>query len=141
VGNFRAISPQHAYDDIIAEAAATHGLDPSLIRAVMRAESAFHLYVVSNAGAQGLMQLMPELSDELGVIDPFDPTQNVIAGARYLKWLLDRHHGNLDLAIAAYNAGPRAVARYKSIPPFRETRRYVKNVKQYLADAREREGD
>jgi soluble lytic murein transglycosylase-like protein len=93
--------------------------------------------VVSRAGAQGLMQLMPELSEEMGVIDPFDPMQNVIAGARYLKWLLDRNKGNLDLAIASYNAGPGAVAHYKTIPPYPETRQYVKNVKQFLAQARE----
>jgi soluble lytic murein transglycosylase-like protein len=137
MGNFRAIPAHKAYDDIIVEAATTHGLDPALIRAVMKAESAFHPFVVSRAGAQGLMQLMPALSHELGVVNPFDPVQNVSAGARYLRWLLDRHKGNLDLTIAAYNAGPGAVAHYKSIPPYRETRQYVKNVKKFLADARE----
>jgi soluble lytic murein transglycosylase-like protein len=137
MGDFRAVPAHRAYDTLIEHAAAVHGIDPALIRAVMRAESAFNPLVVSRAGAQGLMQLMPELSGELGVIDPFDPAQNILAGARYLKWLLDLHKGNIDLAIASYNAGPGAVARYKEIPPYRETREYVKNVKQFLSDARE----
>jgi hypothetical protein len=137
MGQFRPIAADEAYNDLIKEAAATYDIDPNLIRAVMRAESAFNPLVVSRAGAEGLMQLMPALQEELGVEDPFDPAQNVLAGARYLKWLLDRHRGNLDLAIASYNAGPGAVARYKAIPPYRETRNYVKTVKQFLAETRE----
>ncbi len=111
-------------------------LDPELIRAVMRAESAFNPLVVSRAGAQGLMQLMPALAEEMGVEDPFDPRQNIMGGARYLRRLLDRHRGNIPLSLASYNAGPTTVARYKAIPPFKETRQYVKKITGFLADAR-----
>ena len=107
-------------------------MDPNLIHAVMQAESAFHPYAVSSAGAEGLMQLMPELSDEIGVSDAFDPRENIMGGARYLKRLLDHHDGNLDLALASYNAGPGNVERYGGVPPFRETRNYVKTIKQIL---------
>jgi soluble lytic murein transglycosylase-like protein len=126
------VPASQAYDDIIEEAARHYDMDPNLIRAVMQAESAFHPYVVSRAGAEGLMQLMPELADEMGVSDAFDPRENIMGGVRYLKQLLDDHDGNLDLALASYNAGPGNVERYGGVPPFRETRNYVKTIKQIL---------
>lgn len=135
---FFAVPASEAYDDIIQEAAERFDMDPHLIHAVMQAESAFHPYAVSRAGAEGLMQLMPELSDELGVSDAFDPRENIMGGVRYLKRLLDYHDGNLDLALASYNAGPGNVARYGGVPPFRETRNYVKTIKSILA-ARKRQ--
>jgi soluble lytic murein transglycosylase-like protein len=141
MNDFRAVKPERAYDDLIAEAAEEFGLDPELIRAVMRAESAFNPMVVSRAGAQGLMQLMPALAEEMGVEDPFDPRQNIMGGARYLRQLLDRHRGNIPLSLASYNAGPTAVARYRgAVPPFRETRRYVKKITGFLADAHSDDG-
>ena len=135
-----AVPASEAYDEIIAEAARVYDMDANLIHAVMQAESAFHPYAVSRAGAEGLMQLMPELSDEMGVGDAFDPRENIMGGVRYLKRLLDYHDGNLDLALASYNAGPGNVSRYKGVPPFRETRNYVKTIKQILA-ARRRSAD
>ena len=127
-----AIPAHQAYDDIIEEAASKYEMDANLIRAVMQAESAFHPYAVSRAGAEGLMQLMPDLADEMGVSNVFDPRDNIMGGARYLKRLLDYHDGNLDLALASYNAGPGNVERYGGVPPFRETRNYVKTIKQIL---------
>lgn len=126
---FEIVPPSEAYEEIIQEAAAEYDVDPLLIRAVMQAESAFHPYAVSRAGAEGLMQLMPELATEMGVNDSFDPRENIMGGARYLKRLLDYHNGNLDLALASYNAGPGNVQRYGGVPPFRETRKYVKTIK------------
>jgi soluble lytic murein transglycosylase-like protein len=138
---FRVVPASIAYNDAIAEAANRYELDPDLIRAIIRAESAFDVFAVSSAGAQGLMQLMPEVADELDVMDPFDPRQNILGGARYLRWLLDRHHGDLELAVASYNAGPGAVDRYNGIPPFRETVNYVKSVKRFLRNSRRSDGD
>lgn len=135
-----AVPPSHAYDDIIQEAAEQYDMDPDLIHAVMQAESAFHPYAVSRAGAEGLMQLMPDLSEQMGVSDAFDPRENIMGGARYLKRLLDYHDGKIDLALASYNAGPGNVERYKGVPPFRETRNYVRTIKQILA-ARKRSAD
>lgn len=125
-----------AYDDIIVEAAEKYALDPLMIRAVMQAESAFNAMAVSPVGALGLMQLMPAVAAELGADDPMDPRQNIMAGARYLKQLLDAHRGNVKLALASYNAGPGSVAKYGAIPPFKETRDYVKKVTSILAVAR-----
>src|SRR6266545_1714477 len=133
---FRAVSADRAYDDIIKEAAGTYEVDPQLIRAVMRAESAFNPMVVSPAGAQGLMQLMPALAEEMGVTDPFDPRQNIMAGAKYLRWLLDLNRGNIPLTLAGYNAGPTIVSKYKRVPPFKETQRYVKRITGFLEDAK-----
>lgn len=129
---FAALPPNEAYDDMIAEAAVDYDMDPDLIRAVMQAESAFHPLVVSRAGAEGLMQLMPELADEMGVSDSFDPRENIRGGTRYLKRLLDYYDGDLSLALAGYNAGPGNVARYGGIPPFAETRKYVKTIRALL---------
>jgi hypothetical protein len=139
--NFRPLPATIAYNDAIDEAAHLYNLDPNLIRAIIRAESAFNPFAVSRAGAQGLMQLMPAVAAELNVLDPFDPRQNIFGGARYLRWLLDRNDGNLDLAVASYNAGPGAVARYNGIPPYRETRNYVKKVNLFLKNSRNSSGD
>ena len=139
MNDFRAVPATEAYDDLIKEAAVAYGLDANLIRAVMRAESSFNPMIVSPAGAQGLMQIMPALAEELGVTDPFDPRQNIMAGARYLRQLLDAHKGNVKLTLASYNAGPGNVARYKGVPPFRETRNYVRKITDYLADAGDNE--
>jgi soluble lytic murein transglycosylase-like protein len=136
IDDVRALQPERAYDDIIREAAAQYDLDPELIRAVMRAESAFNPMVVSPAGAQGLMQLMPALAAEMGVEDVFDPRDNIMGGARYLRWLLDRNRGNIPLTLAGYNAGPTVVSRYRKVPPFRETQNYVKRITGFLADAK-----
>ena len=137
---YMAIPANEAYDDIIQEAAVEYDMDPNLIHAVMQAESAFHPYAVSRAGAEGLMQLMPELSDEMGVNNAFDPRENIMGGVRYLKRLLTYHNGNIDLALASYNAGPGNVERYGGVPPFRETRNYVKTIKQILK-ARKKSAD
>ena len=133
----RTIAPielRHAYDDIIAEAAALYSLDPRMIKAVMQTESAFNAMAVSPVGAIGLMQLMPAVAEEYGATDPLDPRQNIMAGAKYLRRLLDSHKGNVRLALASYNAGPGNVAKYRAVPPFKETRNYVRKVTGLLAE-------
>jgi len=135
INSFDAVEARHAYDDIVDEAAQTYKLDPRMIKAVMEAESAFNAMAVSPVGALGLMQLMPEVAKELGVTDPLDPRQNIMAGSKYLKQLLDTHNGNVRLALASYNAGPGNVAKYRAIPPFKETRNYVKKVTGLIADS------
>jgi soluble lytic murein transglycosylase-like protein len=133
INSFDAVEARHAYDDIIAEAARTYNLDPRMIKAVIQSESAFNAMAVSPVGALGLMQLMPDVASELGVTDPLDPRQNVMAGSKYLRQLLDTHKGNVRLALASYNAGPGNVAKYRAIPPFKETRDYVKRVTALLS--------
>jgi len=135
ISSFDPLDARHAYDDLIKEAAARYHLDPAMIRAVMQTESAFNATAVSRVGAMGLMQLMPDVAAELGADDPMDPRQNIMAGARYLRQLLDAYRGNLPLALASYNAGPGAVKKYGSVPPFKETRTYVKKITGLLADA------
>jgi soluble lytic murein transglycosylase-like protein len=126
-----------AYSGMIDQAARTGAVHPALVRAVVAVESAFDAKAVSRAGAQGLMQLLPSTARRYGVGNPFDPEQNLRGGVRYLGDLLKRYHNNLELALAAYNAGEDAVDRYGHIPPYRETREYVPAVlklyKQYLA--------
>lgn len=113
----------------IEEASRKHGVDPRLVAAVARRESAFNPRAVSPVGAAGVMQLMPATARFLGVNDVFDARQNIHGGTRYLRTLLDTFEGDLDLALAAYNAGPGAVAKYRGIPPYRETRAYVAAVR------------
>ena len=131
------LTPEHAYDDLIQEAAKKYSLEPDLIRAVIQTESAFDAAAVSSAGAQGLMQLMPALAAELGVTDSFDPRQNIMAGSKYLSAMLAYHHGDVPLALASYNAGPGAVARYQGVPPYAETQRYVRTIVDLLEDNEE----
>ena len=134
------IESERAYDALIAEASSEYGVDPELVRAVIRAESRFDPRAESGAGAKGLMQLMPILSKELGVQYPFNPRENIFGGVKYLGKLLDRHNGDVTLALASYNAGPRNVARYKGVPPFKETRGYVKKIRGMMAEARDTRG-
>jgi soluble lytic murein transglycosylase-like protein len=132
---FASLPPALAYQDLIEEAATRFSVDADLIHAVIETESHFDSKAESAVGAQGLMQLMPIVQEEMGVRDAFDPRDNVMGGTAYLKRLLERHNGDVALALAAYNAGPGTVARYRGIPPFRETRRYVKKIKALLAAA------
>ena len=134
IDSFDAVDARHAYDGFVDEAASKYDLDPRMIKAVMQAESAFDAMAVSPVGALGLMQLMPDVATELGVTDPLDPRQNIMGGSKYLRQLLDANGGNLRLAQASYNAGPGNVATYRPVPPFKETRNYVKNVTALLAD-------
>lgn len=117
-----------SYADEIDDAARVSAVDASLIRAVIHAESAYQPDAVSPKGAQGLMQLMPQMQAELSVSDPFDPVQNIDGGARYLARLLDEFDGDIELATAAYNAGPGAVRRHRGVPPYDETQEYVRRV-------------
>ena len=117
------------FEPLIARYAAERDVRPDLVRAVIQAESAFNPSALSHKGAIGLMQLMPATAAELGVTDPYDPAQNIRGGVTYLRQLLDQFDGNEELALAAYNAGPGAVNRYGAVPPFRETRDYIKRIK------------
>jgi soluble lytic murein transglycosylase-like protein len=117
------------YDNMISKAASKFNLDAALIKAVIKAESNFNHQAVSRAGAKGLMQLMPQTASALKVDDVFHPVDNIEGGARYLRYLLNLYRGNLTLALAAYNAGEGAVAKYNfGVPPYRETQNYVRRV-------------
>ena len=118
------------YDGLIMVNARANQVPPALVKAVIAAESLFDSGAVSRAGAQGLMQLMPETARALSIDDPFRPSENVEGGTRYLRAMLDRY-GDMSRALAAYNAGPRAVDRYRGIPPYKETRDYVRRVLAY----------
>jgi soluble lytic murein transglycosylase-like protein len=126
VNNF-AGPPPHL-DTMILQAAAQHQIDPDLVRAIVRVESGFNPNAVSPAGAHGLMQLIPATARRFGVANPFDPRANLDGGIRYLKHLLGLYKGDLQLALAAYNAGENSVARYRGVPAFRETQNYIRKI-------------
>lgn len=119
---------KYQFDHIILRAAKQHKVDAALIHAVIKQESCYNRFAVSPAGAEGLMQLMPATARRFNVSNSFIAKQNINAGAKYLAWLLKRFKGNIRLSLAAYNAGEGNVDKYKGIPPFRETRKYVKRV-------------
>jgi soluble lytic murein transglycosylase-like protein len=138
VNSFVAVDPKHAYDAIIREAAHLYKVDAALIRSVVQAESSFNPLALSRVGAMGLMQLMPSTADALDVENPFDPRENIMAGTRLLKDLLTRHKGNVALTLASYNAGLGNVRKYGGrVPPFKETRNYVKRITSLIADAKQ----
>lgn len=119
------------YTPTINKLAWKHGVNPKLIKAVINTESCFDHKAVSRVGAQGLMQLMPATAKQLGVKNSFDPEENMSGGVRYLRMMLDKFDNNVDLALAAYNAGPGAVKKYKGIPPYKETINYIARIKKY----------
>ena len=119
------------FDDYIYRAARIYGVSFSLLKSVIKVESNFNPRAVSRKGAKGLMQIMPANYRTLSIQDPFDPWENIRGGTRYLKGLLKRYHGKLELALAAYNAGPDLVDAYRRIPPVQETRDYVRKVMHY----------
>lgn len=119
------------YTEQIQKASEKFGIESSLIKAVIHAESSFNHRAISSKGAQGLMQLMPYTADELSVDDPYDPEDNIFGGTKYLSMLMDRFDNDKQLAIAAYNAGPESVESYKGVPPYEETKNFVKKVLKY----------
>jgi hypothetical protein len=121
-----------SFDRHIAAAAALHGVEVSLVRAIIQVESDFDHLAVSTKGAQGLMQLMPDTARRMGVTNAFDPRQNIFGGVRYLRFLIDMFRGDIALVAAAYNAGENAVTRYGGVPPYKETRNYVDKVQTLL---------
>jgi hypothetical protein len=138
VGQGKAESPSQSqfvkappFHDIILQAAREYDVDAALIRAIIMAESSYNPRAVSHRGAQGLMQLMPTTAKWLGVKDSFNPEANIDAGVRYFRRLLDRFDGDVELALAAYNAGSRYVKKYKGVPPFKATRKYIRKVMEY----------
>lgn len=124
---------RESFHNMAEEKSRQHNIDPQLVKAVIKAESNWNPNAVSPKGAQGLMQLMPSTASIMGVSNPFNPEANIDGGIRYLKYLLQRFNGNLTLALAAYNAGPKLVERIKSVPPIPETITYVKRVINYYS--------
>ncbi len=131
IGSLNIHSPVANFNDLITKYASKNNLDDSLVKAVIKAESGFDPKAVSKAGAQGLMQLMPDTAKSLGVKDSLNPEQNIIGGTKYLKSMMDKFNGNVQKALAAYNAGPGTVDRYGGIPPYNETQEYVTKVLKY----------
>lgn len=135
-GRYHASIPDHELEDAVARYAREYRLAPALLMAVMKAESDFNPTIISKAGAVGLMQLIPETAIRHGVRNLYDTRENIAGGAKHLRYLLDRFRGNIRLALAAYNAGERKVDRYGQIPPFKETKTYVKKVMNFYRDYR-----
>lgn len=127
-GNYEPYGLSAEYAAYIDEASRKYNISSSIIREVIKAESNFNPYAVSSKGAMGLMQLMPETAKALGVRDAFDPVENINGGVKYLKDMLLEFGGNLELALAAYNAGPYAIKKYGGVPPFSETQSYVGKI-------------
>jgi len=123
------------YNDIIVKAARFHDVDAALVSAVIKAESDYDPKTVSHKGARGLMQLMPATAKRFGVRNSFDPEQNIYAGTKYLRWLLDKFDGNADFAVAGYNAGEGNIAKYAGVPPFRETVNYINRIARHIRRA------
>ena len=123
-----AVTLRRDYSPYIHKAAAKYDLEPELIKAVIKTESNGNHRAVSRKGAMGLMQLMPTTANDMNVSNPFNPEENIEGGAKYLKYLLERFNGNLTLALAAYNSGPKTVEKYGAVPPIDETRQYVKRI-------------
>jgi len=120
------------YDTVIVEASRKFNVDAALVSAVIKAESDYNPKIVSHKGARGLMQLMPATAKRFGVTDSFDPVANIYGGTKYLRWLLDTFQGDADFAVAAYNAGEGNVWKYKGVPPFRETKNYIRRIARYF---------
>ena len=131
-----ATDPKARYRDLILSAASRYRVDPDLITSIIATESNFDPHATSRRNARGLMQLLPKTAAQLGVKNIFDPTENIDAGTRYLSTLLDRYHYNLALTLAAYNAGPQSVDRYRSVPPYRETHSYINKVSRTYAKSK-----
>ena len=129
------------FDSLIRKHTSTYEVDFNLVKAMIRQESNFKIRAVSSKDAQGLMQMIPATAKRFGVTDVFSPDQNIRGGTKYIKWLLDRYHGNLDFALAGYNAGEGKVDRYKGIPPYRETKHYVKRVKHFYRQYQNQAGN
>ena len=122
---------EQLFHPIINKTAIRYQIDPAIIKAIIMAESGYNSRAISQGGAMGLMQLMPETAQELNVEDIFNPKQNIDGGVRYFKQLVNQFSGDLKLALAAYNAGSKAVRHYKGVPPFKETQHYIKKVFEY----------
>ena len=135
---FKSVDQNHTdkYDHIITRASRRHGISFPLLKAIIKVESNFNPRAVSKKGAKGLMQLMPDNIRILKIKDPFDPSENIMAGARYFRELLERFNGKVQLTLAAYNAGPNRVDRYQRIPPYKETENYIKKVMAYYRQLR-----
>lgn len=129
--SFRLAGNPAEYESLINRYALEYGVDKSLVKAVIHAESGYNPHAVSRKGAQGLMQLMPKTAEHLKVADSFDPAQNIRGGVKYLRFLLDTCKGDETMALAAYNAGLSRVAQYNGVPPYAETRNYVEKVLSY----------
>jgi len=138
---FRGKKGDQAYDRYILSAADRYDMDPAVIKAVIMAESGFNPRAVSRAGARGLMQLMPRTASALGVEDALDPQANIMGGTKYLKKLMNRFDNNIELALAAYNAGSRNVRKHNGIPPFKATHRYIAKIKVYYQHYRDKRFD
>jgi soluble lytic murein transglycosylase-like protein len=138
-GRYHALVSDQELEEAVARYAKTYRLSPALLMAVIKAESGFNPTAISRAGAVGLMQLIPETAIRHGVRHLYDTQENIAGGAKHLRYLLDRFHGNIRLALAAYNAGERKVDRYRQVPPFKETRSYVKKVMGFYREYRSRE--
>ena len=132
IGSQGADASEQSMDAIFAEAAERYGVPLNLLKAMGKAESGFDANAVSPAGAQGVMQLMPSTAKSLGVEDPFDARSNIMGGAKYISQKLKQYNGNIDLALAAYNAGSGNVAKYGGVPPLSETRNYIARIKGYM---------
>ncbi len=137
--NSLALHSHTKYDHIIKKASKKHKISFALVKAMIKVESDFCLKAVSKAGAMGLMQIMPKNFKSLEINDPFDPMENINGGTFYIKYLLEKFKGDLSLALAAYNAGPNAVLKHKSIPPFFETKQFVKRVMKYYCTYKKKE--